>query len=144
MPVPGQEPIAKTLWSTVSAISRAFEETLAEAGGSRSTWFILLSLKSRPVANQRELAAEIGIQGATLTHHLTAMEEAGWLVRRRDPANRRVHLVELTDAGESAFQKLKEAAIVFDRKLRQHVPDEEMQRLRSTLAKLRANVTGES
>ena len=36
-----------------------------------------ISLKSGQLASQRELAEAVGIQGATLTHHLNAMESAG-------------------------------------------------------------------
>ncbi|GAA2756493.1 hypothetical protein GCM10009872_18530 [Actinopolymorpha rutila] len=78
-----------------------------------ATWQVLLALKTRPTANQRELAAAVGIQGATLTHHLN-----GLLTRRRDPANRRVHLVELTDEGEAAFRRLRDVAVAHDRRFR--------------------------
>ncbi len=127
------------LWRTVNATSRAFDTALSSAGGSRPMWFILLALKADPVASQRELAAHVGIQGATLTHHLTAMESDGLLTRRRDPNNRRVHLVELTDKGEAAFRRMRDAALDFDRKLRDGIPDDEADRLRETLDRLRDN-----
>lgn len=132
-------PIGRVLWDAVNQVSRTFDEALAGAGGSRSTWHILLALKERPTANQREIAADVGIQGATLTHHLAAMEADGLVVRRRDPENRRVHLIELTPAGEDAFLRLKNAAEDFDRRMRSGVPDEEIEQLRVTLAKLVAN-----
>lgn len=137
----GEAPIGMELWNVVSAVHRAFDEALSAAGGSRPVWSILLSLKTRPVANQRELAESVGIQGATLTHHLTAMEEDGLLTRRRDPNNRRVHLVELTEAGEDAFGRMARAATAFDACLRAGIPDAEIKQLRKTLATLRANAT---
>ncbi|RWQ46618.1 MAG: MarR family transcriptional regulator, partial [Mesorhizobium sp.] len=85
---------------TAKLVAQAFDATLVEAGGTLPVWVTLLSIKSRELANQRELAGMIGIQGATLTHHLNAMETQGLLIRRRDPENRRVHQVELTEAGE--------------------------------------------
>ncbi|NED99999.1 MarR family winged helix-turn-helix transcriptional regulator [Phytoactinopolyspora halotolerans] len=127
------------LWKTVNETGRAFDLALSSVGGSRPMWFILLALKADPVASQREIAATVGIQGATLTHHLTAMEADGLLTRRRDPANRRVHLVELTDRGEAAFQRMRDAALDYDRKLRQGIPDEDIDRLRDTLDRLREN-----
>ena len=69
------------------------------AGGSGPMWLVLISLKTRPRASQRELADAVGIREATLTHHLNAMDTSGLITRRRDPENRRVHLVELTPAG---------------------------------------------
>ena len=64
------------------------------------------------------MAETIGIQGATLTHHINAMEADGLVTRRPDPANRRVHIVELTEAGERLYQHLPSAAVGFDRQLR--------------------------
>ena len=106
-------------------------------------WLVLLSLKSRPTANQRELAAAVGIQDATLTHHLNGMEADGLLTRRRDPANRRVHLVELTEAGDAAFRRLRTVAQHYDTRLRTGFSDSELDTLRGLLGKLRDNVTPE-
>lgn len=139
MPVPSEPPIGIALSNTAKVVSRAFDEALNAAGGSRPTWLILMSLKANPVANQRELAAAIGIRGATLTHHLGAMESSGLLTRRRDPSNRRIHLVELTDDGESSFHRLREAAVAFDRTLRRSMSDDEVARLRELLSRLHAN-----
>ena len=79
---------------------------------------MLVSLKGKSVASQRELAEAIGIRGPTLTHHLDVMELAGLVTRRRDPGNRRVHLVELTEAGDALFYRLKYAVAAFDQRLR--------------------------
>ena len=106
-------------------MAQAFDAALVEAGGTLPVWLTLLSVKSSELANQRELAGMIGIQGATLTHHLNAMEAQGLLTRRRDPDNRRVHLVELTEAGEAMFVTLRAAALVFDKRLRAGLPDEQ-------------------
>jgi MarR family transcriptional regulator for hemolysin len=122
-------------------VGRAFDAALARAGGSRPMWLVLLSLKSQPTANQRELAAAVGIQDATLTHHLNGMEADGLLVRRRDPANRRVHLVELTEAGDAAFRRLRTVAQHYDTRLRTGFSDSELETLRGLLGKLRDNVT---
>jgi MarR family transcriptional regulator for hemolysin len=122
-------------------VGRAFDAALARAGGSRPMWLVLLSLKSRPTANQRELAAAVGIQDATLTHHLNGMEADGLLTRRRDPANRRVHLVELTEAGDAAFRRLRTVAQHYDTRLRTGFSDSELETLRGLLGKLRDNVT---
>ena len=99
---PAHLPLGLHLTRVARTVSRAFDETLTEAGGSLPVWLVLISLKSRTLASQRELAEAVGIQGATLSHHLDAMESAGLVTRRRDPANRRLHLVELTPATPSS------------------------------------------
>ncbi|HEX3833712.1 MAG TPA: MarR family winged helix-turn-helix transcriptional regulator, partial [Solirubrobacteraceae bacterium] len=70
---------------------------------------------------------------------------AGLLVRRRDEANRRVHVVELTDAGQATFVRLRKAALAFDRRLRRGIADEQAEELEQVLDRLVANVgTGEA
>jgi MarR family transcriptional regulator, transcriptional regulator for hemolysin len=133
-------PIGRRLASTAKEVSRAFGEALAAAGGSEHVWLILLALKTRENANQRALAAAVGIQGATLTHHLNAMEEGGLVTRRRDPQNRRIHVVELTPDGETAFHRMRAAAVEFDEKLRGNLSDDELERVAAVLDQLRANV----
>jgi len=121
---PERTPIGLYLTHTSRAISRSFDDALAAAGGSLPVWLVLVNLKMRSVASQRELAQAMGIKEATLTHHLNAMETAGLITRQRDPANRRIHVVEVTEAGESSFGRLREAAFAFDTQLRRNVADE--------------------
>jgi MarR family transcriptional regulator for hemolysin len=102
---------------------------------------VLISLKSGRLASQRELAEAVGIQGATLTHHLNTMESAGLVTRRRDPANRRLHLVELTPDGDTLFFRLRDAAMAFDQRLRAGLSDTEASQLEVLLNKLRDNVS---
>ncbi|MER8605285.1 MarR family transcriptional regulator [Mesorhizobium sp. M1156] len=135
-------PIGMNLARTAKLVAQAFDAALVEAGGTLPVWVTLLSVKSRELANQRELAGMIGIRGATLTHHLNAMETQGLLMRRRDPENRRVHQVELTQAGEALFLKLRTAALAFDRRLRKGLSDDRLAEFAQVLAALRANVEG--
>jgi len=122
--------------------SRAFDAALAAAGGSLPAWLVLISLKRSPRASQRELAEAVGIQEATLTHHLNAMEASGLLTRRRDPDNRRVHVVELTEAGRQTFLQLREAAVAFDSRLHQGLTEHDAAALTALLGRLVANVGG--
>ena len=142
MPRPLRPPIGRQLAGSAKTVGRAFDDALDEAGGSVPVWLVLISLKSQRLRNQRELAAAVGIREATLTHHLNSMDEQGLITRRRDPANRRVHLVELTDAGEAAFHRLRGAATDFDKRLRAGLGDEDMDLLAGLLGRLEANITG--
>jgi MarR family transcriptional regulator for hemolysin len=121
-------------------VRQAFDETLNEAGGSLPVWLVLLNLKIRRPSNQRELAAAVGVREATLTHHLNAMDSNGLITRRRDTTNRRVHIVELTNAGEEAFLRLRSAAAEFDRRLRADIAAEELSRFENLLDRLARNV----
>jgi len=121
-------------------VSRAFDDALDQAGGSLPVWLILLNLKIGRPGNQRELAAAVGVREATLTHHLNAMDTRGLITRRRDTANRRVHVVELTEEGEAAFLRLRDTAMDFDRRLNAGLSDEDRDVLDGLLTRLAANV----
>ncbi|HEY1639858.1 MAG TPA: MarR family transcriptional regulator [Streptosporangiaceae bacterium] len=138
---PAQPPVGLYLARVAREASRAFDAALAAAGGSLPAWLVLISLKTRRLASQRDLAATVGIQQATLTHHLNAMESSGLVTRRRDEANRRVHVVELTPAGDELFTRLREAAVAFDQQLRAGLSDAEIAQFEAVLGRLHDNVT---
>ena len=140
MPEPFPVPIGLRLNQAARAVERAFDEALAEAGGTLPVWLILLNLKIRRPANQRELAVAVGVREATLTHHLNAMDARGLITRTRDAANRRVQIVTLTDAGEAALLRLREAAMAFDAKLRAGIADADLATLGTVLGRLAAHV----
>jgi MarR family transcriptional regulator, transcriptional regulator for hemolysin len=133
-------PIGLRLARTSRVIGQAFERALAEAGGSASTWQVLLLVRSGSWGTQSELAEELGVTGATLTHHLAALERKGLVRRWREDSNRRVQRVELTEAGVELFNRLREVARRHDRRLRSGLSDEEVEQLGELLARLQAGV----
>lgn len=140
---PVHAPVGLHLAQAARGVSRAFDEALSEAGGSLPVWLVLLNLKANPQGSQREIAQAMGISEATLTHHLNAMDSDGLITRHRDPANRRVHVLELTAAGEDAFTQLRNAAVAFDRRLRQGISDKEIEQLQGLLDRLVVNAGAE-
>jgi MarR family transcriptional regulator for hemolysin len=139
---PAPQPIGLQLARTAKVVSRAFDDALARVGGSLPTWLVLVSLKGQRHGAQRELAEAIGVEGPTLTHHLNRMEAAGLVTRSRDPANRRVHRVELTEAGEATFRRLLAAVTEFDQRLRRGFDAQELMRVDRALVQLRTNASG--
>jgi MarR family transcriptional regulator for hemolysin len=140
---PENAPIGLHLARTARLVNRAFDEELAAAGGSLPVWLVLLNLKIGGVANQRQLSEAIGVSEPTLTHHLNAMEADGLLVRRRDPDNRRNHIVELTEQGQASFARLRDAAVAFDRRLRDGFDPDDLVALAAFLDRLSGNVAAD-
>ena len=133
-------PIGLRLSRTAHAVSQAFERAMAEAGGSASSWQVLLLVRSEQWGTQSKLAEAMGVSGATVTHHLNALEAQGLVRRWRDDANRRVQRVELTDEGAALFERLREVAMAHDARLRSKLTDAEAQQLGELLDKLRAGL----
>ena len=139
VPVPQFLPVGLRLGQAARTVERAFDEALGEAGGTLPIWLILLNLKIRRPASQRELAEAVGVREATLTHHLNAMDTGGLVARTRDAANRRVQVVALTEAGEAAFARLRDTAVAFHARLRAGLADADLAALGALLGRLAAN-----
>lgn len=60
---------------------------------------VLTALREEPVRTQAALARAIGADKTRLIAVLDELQQRGLIERRPDPADRRVHLLELTPAG---------------------------------------------
>jgi MarR family transcriptional regulator for hemolysin len=141
VPRPSQiPPIGLRLTRTARSVSNAFERAMAEAGGSASAWQVLLLVRSKQWGTQSRMADAMGITGATLTHHLNALEKRGLVRRWREAENRRVQHVALTPAGETLFARLREVAVRHDRRLRSNLTEQETALLAELLDKLQAGI----
>jgi MarR family transcriptional regulator, transcriptional regulator for hemolysin len=129
-------PIGLQLARTARAVSQEFERAMAEAGGSASAWQVLLLIRSGQWGTQSGLAKAMGITGATMTHHLGALEAQGLVRRWRDDSNKRVQQVELTDAGRQLFERLRDVAMKHDQRLRSRLSAKEVEQLSKLLHKL--------
>jgi MarR family transcriptional regulator for hemolysin len=133
-------PIGLRLSRTAHTVSQAFERAMAQAGGSASSWQVLLLVRTGQMGTQSKLAEAMGVSGATMTHHLNALEAQGLVRRWRDDTNRRVQRVELTEEGIALFDRLREVALRHDERLRSKLSDEETAQLAELLEKLLAGL----
>src|SRR6185295_13841754 len=102
---PRGTPIGLQLARTSKIVGRAFNDALAEAGGSLPVWLILSVLDDAPPASQHQLARLVGIEGPTLTRHLDQLEGAGLVRRTPHRDDRRAVQVEPTAAGVALHEK---------------------------------------
>jgi MarR family transcriptional regulator, transcriptional regulator for hemolysin len=133
-------PIGLRLARSARVVTQAFERAMAEAGGSASTWQVLLLIRAQQWDTQSRMAEELGITGATLTHHLNALEKRGLVRRWRETNNRRVQRVELTETGAELFERLRQVAHRHDQRLRAKLTDEEAQLFAELLERIQAGV----
>ena len=133
-------PIGLRLARTARLVTHALERALLDAGGSSATWQVLLMVRSRQWDTQSQMAEAMGITGATLSHHLNAMEAQGLIRRRREAGNRRVQRVELTEDGIAMLDRLREVVAAHDWWLRSTLSDAEVEQLGELLDRLEAAV----
>lgn len=140
---PQETPIGLLMSQTGRTLERAFDDALAQAGGTRPSWLIMIAIISGRGTTQSALAEAVGITGATLVHHLDRLERAGLVARQADPSNRRVRTLVLTEAGRDTFLRMREAAMAFDARLRSGISEREQATLRRLLDRIRSNATTE-
>src|SRR3954451_7368749 len=133
---PDRPPIGLQLAKTARVVSQEFERAMADAGGSASAWQVLLLVQSGQWGTQSHLAKAMGVTGATMTHHLNALEAQGLVRRWRDDSNKRVQQVELTEAGAELFGRLREVARKHDHRLRSRLGARDTAELSKLLHKL--------
>jgi MarR family transcriptional regulator, transcriptional regulator for hemolysin len=136
-------PIGLRLARTARVVTQAFERAMAEAGGSASTWQVLLLVRSEQWGTQARIADAMGISGATLTHHLNALEARGLVRRWREASNRRVQRTALTPAGEELFGRLRQVATRHDERLRWQLTNDQTVLLAELLDTLEAGLQDE-
>ncbi len=134
------EPIGLQVIGTGQLITRAFGDALAAVGGSLPEWLVLVSIKGQRHGMLPDLGEAVGVENPTLTHQLDRMEVNGE-VRRTQVSQTKVHRIELTDEGDTLFNRFLKAVVAFDRRLRGGLTDEEVAALSALLDRLRLNVS---
>src|SRR5829696_872961 len=122
------------------AVHRASSEELL---GMRLRQFLVLSyLHERSPSRQQDLCETLMLDANNCVLLLNELEEAGWTERRRDPEDRRRHVVELTDEGRAAWQRARDAQESLEGEILGALDEGEREQLngllRKTLAALHA------
>jgi DNA-binding MarR family transcriptional regulator len=128
----------KGLIALLIQINKALHRrTSEELLGMRLKAFLLLGyVRDRGAVSQQELETGLLMDANSVVLLLNETEAAGFSVRRRDPADRRRHMVELTAAGRAAVERAEKAREgIEDDVLSDLNPDE-----RKTLRKLLGRV----
>jgi len=112
------------------AIHRRSSEELL---GMRVKPYIALGfIRDHPGVSQQELEAAMFMDANAVVLLLNELESARYLVRRRDPQDRRRHIVEMTTAGRHALERADKARETLDEEVLAVLSPEE----RATLRKL--------
>ena len=129
------------LISDVSRLLRKrFDERARLIGVTRQQWRTLSVLKRNEGSNQGMLAELLEVEPITLGRMIDRLEEAGWVERRRDPGDRRVWRIHLTDAAQPILLQLKGIADSLFVDAAEGISAEDQARLHALLEQLRDNL----
>ncbi len=112
---------------------RSTEERL----GIKLKHLMLLSyLRAGAPAMQQQLCEALWLDPNNCVLLLNELEEMGYVERRRDPADRRRHVVDITDEGRIALERAERAQETIGDELLSALNDEERATLRSLLSRV--------
>src|SRR4051812_27760864 len=116
-------------------------EALTTSGVTPRHAIVLMHLDGGQFS-QRDLGARLGVDPSVLVALLNALEERDLVRRRRDPTDRRRHIVEITEAGAAAVTKLDAAIGRVEDELFADLTPQERDTLHSLLARVRTTHVG--
>jgi len=107
----GEERSDRGLVALVTQLSKALHRrSTDELLGMRLKAYMALGyIRDHPGTTQQELENGLWMDANTVVLILNELEAAQFSVRRRDPQDRRRHLVELTAAGRHAIERADKA-----------------------------------
>jgi DNA-binding MarR family transcriptional regulator len=111
--------------------------TPEEVLGLRMKPFLALGyVRDRGAVSQQELESALLIDANSVVLLLNELETAGLSVRKRDPNDRRRHLVEITAAGRAAVERAEKARDSLEDEILGELSAEERATLRKLLRKV--------
>jgi DNA-binding MarR family transcriptional regulator len=122
------------LIALVTQINKALHRrTSEELLGMRLKQFMTLGyVGDRGSVSQQELETAMLIDANAVVLLLNELEAAGWSIRKRDPNDRRRHLVEITESGKAAVDRAEKARETLEEEILAGMSPED----RTTLSKL--------
>lgn len=124
------------VYSANLAFGRAYKPILDAVGLTYLQYVALVVLWEQDNQTVGQLGEKLFLESSTLTPLLKKLEAAGYVQRRRDPADERQVVISLTEAGRDLRAKISTAGILTASGLN----PEDFARLRQSIAALRDNL----
>src|SRR4051812_9957632 len=124
--------LKKLGWAMKERGHRALEPT----GANPQHYAVLSVLAQGACTSQATIADSLGWDRSQLVGLLDELEERGYVVRKRDPEDRRRHLVSLTAEGEQALAGLRTTFKEVEREFLAPLDQDEQRTLHELLRRL--------
>ena len=117
------------------AAERRFAEALKPTGLTPRHLGVLFEVQARPTS-QQALIETIGVDPSKLVGLLNDLEADGLIVRRRDPDDRRRHIVEVSEKGSVQLAKAKKIVAAVEVDLLTGLDEDQIEQLLVLLAQV--------
>lgn len=119
---------------------KRFDVRARRIGVTRAQWHTLSVLKRNEGCNQGMLADLLEVEPITVGRMIDRLEDAGLVERRRDPADRRVWRIHLTDKAQPVLIELRAIADTMIDEVMEGVDPQDRARMHAALIALRTNL----
>lgn len=117
---------------------RQFHKHVADPSVTPTQFAMLVLIEANSGLSQVELGRLLDMDRATTMAVVDKMHSARWISKRRSRADRRKHMLSITDAGGAALQELKASVEAYERQFASGLTATESKQLLSLLKKLYA------
>ena len=104
-PVPMEDQLFFTVYSTGMAIQRAYKPLLDDLGVTYPQYLVMNVLWREDGRTVGDIADELALEPSTMTPLLKRLEVAGLVRRARNPANERQVVITLTSEGQALRER---------------------------------------
>jgi DNA-binding MarR family transcriptional regulator len=115
-----------------------FAERIAELDLTPPQTGLIRAIAAQPGRSQQALATLLGTPPSRLVTLVDGLDERGLVERRRNPDDRRLHALHLTEEGEKLLRRIGEVARAHDEEICGALEPQEREALRALLATLAA------
>jgi len=125
-------------------LRKRFEARSKDLGLPSTQWRLLIRLVREGKAPQIRLAELLEIEPISVSRLVDRMVEGGWVMREKDPSDRRVNLVVPTSKAIHAFEELRGMSEAIFEEALAGVPPADRKILIAALSTIVSNLSGPS
>jgi DNA-binding MarR family transcriptional regulator len=125
-------------------VNDRIRRAMAETGLKPRHRQVLVELAQRGPTSQQALIEALGVDPSILVAILNDLERSGLCERRRDPADRRRHIVEMAAKGCSALKQIEEVVSTAEDELFADLDAGEREQLHGLLSRVRTMAPDEA
>ncbi|MCW3020648.1 MAG: MarR family transcriptional regulator [Solirubrobacterales bacterium] len=118
------------------AVTRQYRSTLTPIGLKPRETTALLALRDEGAMSQQALGAALDMDASNVVVLLNDLEGGGLILRRRDPEDRRRHLVEISKRGSKLICEVERASMRIEDEFFAELDPDERATLHDLLARL--------
>ncbi|WP_370970316.1 MarR family winged helix-turn-helix transcriptional regulator [Amycolatopsis sp. cg9] len=119
--------------------AQRFTERIGELDLTPPQVGLLRLVATRPGQSQQAIAAQLGTPPTRLVALVDGLEKRGLIERHRNPEDRRLYALELSEDGRAFMGRVAQAAAAHDRTLTAALSDDERATLHALLTKIAAD-----